>query len=55
MLYCDNMIPMMSPYSPMASANIKIRIIPTNSLGSCALPLTPASPTIPIAYPAAYE
>ena len=49
------MIPIIKPYSPIASAKIRIRIIPTKSLGSCAFPLTPASPTIPIAYPDAYK
>lgn len=44
-----------SPYSPIASPKIKIRIIPTNNLGSLALHLTPMSPTIPIAYPAAND
>ncbi len=43
----------MSPYNPRASAKIKIKIIPTNILSSYALHLTPASPTIPIANPAA--
>lgn len=32
---------------------MRIRIIPTNKRGCCAVPLTPASPTIPIAKPAA--
>jgi hypothetical protein len=45
----------MSPYKPRASANIRIRIIPTNILSYWALALTPASPTIPIASPAAKE
>ena len=44
---------MISPYNPSASANIKIRIIPTNIYGSIALDFTPASPTTPIANPAA--
>ena len=38
----------------MASAKIRIKIIPTNSFGSWAFPRTPASPTIPIAYPEDY-
>lgn len=42
-----------SPYNPRTSAKMRIRIIPTKSLGCCAVPLTPASPTIPIANPAA--
>ena len=44
----------MSPYSPIASANIKIKIIPTNIAGCRAFDLTPESPAIPIAYPAAF-
>lgn len=32
---------------------MRIRIIPTNSRGCCAVPRTPASPTIPMANPAA--
>lgn len=43
----------MRPYKPNTSAKIRIKIIPTNSLGCWAVPLTPASPTIPIAKPAA--
>ena len=43
----------MRPYKPRASAKIRIKIIPTNILGSIALALTPESPTIPIAKPAA--
>ena len=46
---------MIKPYSPRASAKIKIRIIPTKIASYWALALTPASPTIPIARPAAYE
>lgn len=41
------------PYRPKTSAKIKIKIIPTNNLGCWAVPLTPASPTIPMANPAA--
>jgi hypothetical protein len=41
------------PYKPKTSANIKISTMPTKSLGCCAIPLTPASPTIPIEKPAA--
>ena len=47
------MIPTISPYSASASAKIRIRIMPTNSLGCCALARTPASPTTPMAMPAA--
>lgn len=32
---------------------MRMRIIPTNKRGCCAVPLTPASPTMPIANPAA--
>ncbi len=41
------------PYRPNTSAKIRMRIIPTKRRGCCAVPRTPASPTIPIAYPAA--
>lgn len=43
----------MSPYRPRTSAKMRMRIIPTNSRGCWAVPRTPASPTIPIAKPAA--
>lgn len=46
---------MMSPYNPSASAKMRMRIIPTNILSCKAFALTPASPTTPIAYPAARE
>ena len=49
----DRMMPTIRPYSARASAKIKIKIIPTNNLGCWAFALTPASPTIPIAIPAA--
>ncbi len=42
------------PYRPKASAKMRIRIIPTKICSCWALALTPASPTIPIARPAAY-
>ena len=42
-----------NPYKPSTSAKIRIKIIPTYSFGCWAVPLTPASPTIPIANPAA--
>ena len=42
-----------NPYKPRTSAKIKIKIIPTYNFGCCAVPRTPASPTIPIAKPAA--
>lgn len=41
------------PYRPNTSAKMRIKIIPTKRRGCCAVPLTPASPTIPIAKPAA--
>jgi hypothetical protein len=44
---------MIMPYNPRASAKIKIKIIPTKIASCYALALTPASPTIPIANPAA--
>merc|ERR1719172_215825 len=47
--------PTMSPYSPKASAKMRMRIMPTNSRGCCAFARTPASPTIPIASPAARD
>jgi len=39
------------PYNPKTSAKIRIKIIPTKSLGCWAVPRTPASPTIPMANP----
>ena len=36
-------------YEPKTSAKMRIRIIPTKRRGCCAVPRTPASPTIPIA------
>ena len=50
----DIMMATMRPKRPMASAKIKIRIIPTKSFGSIAFILTPTSPTTPIAKPEAY-
>lgn len=43
----------MRPYRPSTSAKIRMRIMPTNRRGCCAAPRTPASPTMPIAKPAA--
>lgn len=43
----------MRPYRPNTSAKIRIKIIPTNNLGCWAVPRTPASPTMPMAKPAA--
>jgi len=51
----DNIKATINPYNPKASANINIKIIPTNILSYYALALTPASPTIPIANPALYK
>lgn len=51
--FVERMRPTMRPYSPKTSAKIKIRIMPTNNLGCCAVPRTPASPTMPMAKPAA--
>jgi hypothetical protein len=48
-------IAIMRPYRPKASAKIRIKIIPTKIASYCALALTPASPTTPIAKPAAYN
>merc|ERR1719231_1990870 len=47
--------PTMRPYNPRASAKIKIKIMPTKRRDCCAFARTPASPTIPIAKPAAKE
>jgi hypothetical protein len=41
------------PYKARASPKINIKIIPTKILSCCAFALTPASPTIPMANPAA--
>eukprot|EP00923_Selenidium_pygospionis_P058797 GHVN01103388.1.p1 GENE.GHVN01103388.1~~GHVN01103388.1.p1 ORF type:complete len:141 (+),score=7.64 GHVN01103388.1:533-955(+) len=49
----DKMRATMRPYKPNTSAKMRIRIMPTNKRGCCAVPRTPASPTIPIANPAA--
>ena len=43
------------PYKAKASPKIKIKIIPTKILSCWAFARTPASPTIPIANPAAKE
>ncbi len=44
-----------SPYNPRASAKMRISIIPTKILSCCPWALTPASPAIPTANPAAKE
>lgn len=46
---------MINPYRATASAKIKIKTIPMNTFSYWALALTPASPTTPIAKPAAKE
>jgi len=43
----------MRPYKPIASAKMRMRIIPTKIPSVCAYALTPASPATPIARPAA--
>jgi len=45
----------MSPYKPIASAKMRMRIIPTKIPSVWAKALTPASPATPIAKPAARE
>ena len=45
----------MSPYKAKASPKIKIKIMPTKILSCWALARTPASPTMPMASPAARE
>ena len=50
---CDRIIATINPYKPRASAKINIKIIPTNIFASISFALTPASPTTPIAKPAA--
>ena len=50
----DIIMATMSPKRPIASAKIRIRIIPTKSLGWMAFMRTPTSPTTPIAKPEAY-
>ena len=44
-----------SPYNPKASAKMRISIIPTKIFSCCPSALTPASPAIPIANPAARD
>ena len=51
----DRMSETINPYSAKASPKIRIKIIPTNILSCWALARTPASPTIPMARPAARE
>jgi len=47
------MIEIIIPYSPIHSAKMRIRIIPTKIPSVWAKALTPASPATPIASPAA--
>ena len=49
----EKIIPIIKPYKANASQKINIKTIPTNNFGCCAFALTPASPIIPIAIPAA--
>ena len=51
--HCERIKEIINPYNPRASAKISINNIPTNTLSVCKKALTPASPQIPIAYPAA--
>ena len=52
--HCDvRMRDTISPYSANASPKMRIKIMPTKILSCCALARTPASPTIPMAKPAA--
>ena len=48
-----NKIDTINPNNAIASPNIRTNIIPTNTWLYLAMPLTPWSPTSPIAYPAA--
>lgn len=52
---CDNIKDTIKPYNAKASAKMRIKINPTNNLSYYAFPLTPTSPTIPIANPAAMQ
>jgi hypothetical protein len=52
---CDKINDTIKPYKARASAKIRIKISPTKSLSYYAFPLTPTSPTIPIATPAAIQ
>eukprot|EP00962_Isochrysis_galbana_P052314 scaffold23726_cov130-Isochrysis_galbana.AAC.1 len=47
------MRPTMRPYRPRASAKMRMSTMPTYNLACWALARTPASPTMPIAMPAA--
>ena len=53
--HCDNIKAIINPYNPNASAKISIKIIPTNIFSQRAFARTQASPTTPIAYPAAFK
>jgi hypothetical protein len=53
--YPKSMIDIINPNNAIASAKISINIIPIKILSVCANALTPASPIIPIANPAANE
>jgi hypothetical protein len=49
------MMATIKPKRPIASAKMRIRIIPTKSLGWIAFMRTPTSPTTPMAKPEAYR
>ena len=49
----DIIIAIMRPYNPIASAKIRVKIIPTKTWSVWAYALTPASPATPIANPEA--
>ena len=53
--YWESISATISPYNPKASAKMSIKIIPTKIFSYWAFALTPASPTIPMAMPAANE
>jgi hypothetical protein len=54
-IYPRSIIDIIKPNNAIASAKISISIIPMNILSVWASALTPASPIIPIARPAARE
>ena len=51
--FCERIMAIIIPYRPRASPKIRIKIIPTKIYSCWAFALTPASPTIPMARPAA--
>lgn len=54
LIYCDNINPIINPYNPRASINIKDKTIPTYKCSSWAKVLIPSSATIPIPIPETY-